>query len=139
MSLVRGTVAAGLAGLGLVGGAAAVSYKDDGTAEVTVTNKQGQVESVTIAGGNGKTYSCPAGTDSKLEPVDVRAGRIKITMRQLRRQIKALDARYPDHRAPAEVADRYNRMVKRDHRLVDAFNEAIDEHNAILEADCTRS
>ena len=117
-----------------------------------------------IAGGNGKTFMCPDGTDAKLEPIDIEAGRIKITMRNLRKSIdamddridaidkdlKAVERRYPGGQAPGSVVARYNRTVKRvnrlvkrekqlskrDDRLVKAYNAAIDKHNAVLTSDC---
>jgi hypothetical protein len=131
-----GRAAAAVTGLGLVGGAGAVVYDGDGTAKVTVTDKQGHTETVEIEGDGGQNFICPDGTEAKLEPIDLRAGRIKITIRRVRRSTDAIERRYPGREAPDNVADRYNRLAKRDDRLVDAYNEAIDEHNAVLTSDC---
>ena len=141
---------AGLIGLGIVGGAGAVTYGDDGTAEVTITDAQGHEETVEIAGDNGKVFMCPDGTDALLEPIDIEAGRIKITMRRVGKRMDAndknidsIDKRYPGREAPGDVVDRYNRLVKRDKRLVkrhnrltDAYNAQIDKHNAVLDSEC---
>jgi hypothetical protein len=132
--MVRRAVA-GLAGLGLVGGVGAVAYNDDGSATVTIKDKQGNEQTVKIGGDGGKTFSCPDGTEAKLEPIDIRAGRVKITLREVRKDLKTLEKRYPDG-APAKVVKRYNALAKRDDKLVDAYNTAIDDHNAVLDADC---
>ena len=129
-------VVAGLAGLGLVGGVGAVAYNDDGTATVTITDKQGRTQTVKIGTAEGPSFVCPDGTEAKLEPIDLRAGRIKITLRQVRKRETAIEKRYPDHEAPDGVAKRYNRLLKRDDQLVDAYNAAIDDHNAVIDADC---
>jgi hypothetical protein len=34
------------------------------------------------------------------------------------------------------VVNRYNRLVPREGKLVDAYNAAIDKHNAVLKSDC---
>ncbi len=128
-------VAASVVGLGLIGGVGAVAYDKDGTAKVTVTDKAGHKETVTISGG-GKSFSCPDGTDAKLEPIDIEAGRAKITLRHVRESMSAIEKRYPDHRAPHKVVTRYNRLVTREGKLVDAYNSAIDRHNAVLKSDC---
>ena len=128
-------VVAGVAGLGLIGGVGAVAYDDDGTAKVTITDKAGHKETVTIAGG-GKKFSCPNGTDAKLEPIDIEAGRVKITLRHVRQSMGTIEKRYPDHHAPHKVVVRYNRLVTREGKLVDAYNTAIDKHNAVLTSDC---
>jgi hypothetical protein len=128
-------VVAGVVGLGLVGGVGAVAYDDSGSAKVTITDKAGHKETVTIAGG-GKSFSCPKGTDAKLQPIDIEAGRVKMTLRHVRQSVGTLDKRYPDHHAPNSVVKRYNRLVSREGKLVDAYNTAIDKHNAVLHADC---
>jgi hypothetical protein len=56
-----------------------------------------------------------------------------MTTRAGSREIPSKD---PGKAAPADVADRYNGLVKRENRLVDAFNDSIDEHDAVLTADC---
>ena len=129
-------VVAGLAGLGLVGGVGAVTYSDDGTATVKITDKQGKVHTVTIEGDGGKTFSCPDGTTAKFEPIDIRAGRVKITLQQVHKKMHVLEKRYPKHHAPAAVVRQYNGLLTREHRLVKAYNGAVDEHNALLTSEC---
>ena len=131
-----GKVAGGLAALGLIGGAGAVAYDDDGTTTVTVTDKRGRTESVEIAGDKGRRFWCPDGTEAKLEPIDIRAGRVKITLRRVEKRITTIEKRYPKRRAPGDVVVRYNGLVKRHGRLVKAYNNAIDAHNAVLDSDC---
>jgi hypothetical protein len=131
-----GKVAGGLAALGLVGGAGAVATNDDGTTTVTITDKQGRTESVEIAGDDGRRFLCPDGTEAKLEPIDIRAGRVKITLRRVNKRINAIERRYPERKAPGNVVDRHNGLVKRHGRLVDAYNDAVDAHNAVLASDC---
>ena len=136
--MIARTVGAGIVGLGLIGGVVAVVYNSDGTATVKVKDKKTGVEQTVRLYDNpgGKTYHCPPGTDDKLSPHDIRAGRIKLTLRQIRRQERKLEARYPDHTAPAPVADRFNALLRRDDRLVSAYNRTVDTRNAILKADC---
>jgi hypothetical protein len=129
-------VAAGLAGLGLVGGVGAVTYNDDGSTTVKITDKNGKVQTVNIEGDGGKTFSCPDGTEAKFEPIDIRAGRVKITLRQVHKSMDTLEKRYPNGKAPAAAVKRYNGLVKREHKLVKAYNEAVDAHNAIISSDC---
>ena len=81
----------------------------------------------------------PDGTDAKLEPIDIEAGRIKITLRRVERRIDGLDRKYPDHVAPDRVAARYNHLLKRGKRLVAAYNDQIDRHNAIIDSECEPS
>jgi hypothetical protein len=129
--------AAAVAGLGLIGGVGSVVYDNGGDATVKIRNeKTGVVQSVTI-GGDGQRFSCPAGTREKLEAHTIQAGRIKITQQQVRRQLRKLEAKYPDNVAPGPVVDRYNALVRRDERLLDAYNAEVDAHNAILDRDCT--
>lgn len=49
---------------------------------------------------------------------------------------RKLETRYPDHNAPAPVADRYNALLRRDKRLVSAYNSTVDRRNVIIDADC---
>jgi hypothetical protein len=126
---------AGLAGLGLIGGAGAVAYNEDGSATVTIKGKSGGEQTVRLEAG-GKSFSCPDGTEEKLSPYDIELGRIHLTIRQVRRQERKLETRYPDHNAPAPVADRDNALLRRDKRLVSAYNSTVDRRNAIIDADC---
>src|SRR6266536_368979 len=126
-----GKVAAGVAGLGLIGGAGTVVYNNHGDATVKIKNeKTGRVESVRIEAG-GKSFLCPVGTDDKLKPYDLAAGRIKLTLRQVRREEHVLLAQYPGG-APASVVTHFNTLRRRDDRLVAAYNGEIRSHNAIL-------
>jgi hypothetical protein len=130
-------LAAGLAGLGLIGGAGTVIYNHNGSTTVRITDpKTGQVQSVSI-GASGQAFSCPAGTRNRLEPYDLEAGRIKLTLLRVRRVERAIERRYPSHNAPSSVARRYNALLRRDNRLVSAFNRAVGAHNAIISRDCT--
>jgi hypothetical protein len=133
-----GKAAAGLAGLGLIGGTGTVIYNNSGDATVKIKDdRTGRVETVHLTGSNGRTFSCPLGTGDKLEPHDIRAGRIKLTMLRVRRELHGLERRYPSHRGPHNVVVRYNALVDRHNRLVTAFNGEVDTHNAILLRDCT--
>jgi hypothetical protein len=132
-----GRIAAGLATVGLIGGVGAVTYSDDGTPTVTVED-HGTKSNVTLPMlVGGKTYSCPASTEDKISPYDVNAGRIKLTLQRVRRQEKSIKERYPGTRAPKVIADRFNKLARRDDALVDRFNSAVDERNAIIRSDCT--
>jgi hypothetical protein len=129
--------AAGLAGLGLIGGAGSVVYNHHGDATVKIKDAAGNVQTVRLGSGNGRAFSCPDGTSDRLQGTDITAGRIKLTLQKLRREEAALERRYPHGRgASRTVIVRYNAMVRRDNRLVDAFNAEIDAHNAILHEDC---
>jgi hypothetical protein len=132
-----GKAAAGLAGLGLIGGAGTVIYNNQGDATVRIKNdKTGQVQTVHLSGPGDRLYSCPAGTDDKLRPHDIRAGRIKLTLRQVRRVEHRLLRLYPNG-APTRVVTRYNGLHRRDDRLVDAYNLQVDAHNAIIDRECS--
>jgi hypothetical protein len=121
----------------LIGGAGTVVYNNHGDATVSIKNKNtGRVQRVRIE-ADGKTFSCPLGTGDKLKPYDIAAGRIKLTLLQVRSRENAMFRRYPTHRAPGSVVDRFNALKRRDHRLVGAYNAEIGAHNAILRRDCT--
>ena len=129
-------LAAGLAGLGLIGGAGTVIYNHNGSTTVRIKDPQtGKVQSISI-GGTGHAFACPAGTHKKLEPYDLAAGRIKLTLLRVRSTEHALERRYPAHDAPIAVARRYNALLLRDGRLVAAFNRMVDEHNAMIDRLC---
>ncbi|HST17047.1 MAG TPA: hypothetical protein VLK36_05220 [Gaiellaceae bacterium] len=129
-------VAAGLVGLGLVSGAGKVAYDKNGGATVKITDsKTGQVQSVHIT-GDGKSFSCPAGTRAKLEPGVVELGRIELTLQKVRGQEAAIHRRYPGRVAPHAVIVRYNGLVRREGRLVAAYNANVDEHNAVIDRTC---
>jgi hypothetical protein len=128
--------AAALTGLGLIGGAGSVVYNQHGDAIVTIKDKAGRTQTVSIASG-GARFSCPGGTHDKVAAHDLRAGRIKLTLQQVRRTELRLERLYPDHNAPSSIVARYNALADRDHRLVTAYNAEIDAHNAIIDSDCT--
>lgn len=127
---------AGVAGVGLIGGAGTVVYNNHGDATVKIKNeKTGRVQSVRIEAG-GKSFLCPVGIDDKLRPHDLAAARIKLTLRQVRREEQVLLRKHPSG-APDPVVTRFNALRRRDDRLVAAYNGEIRSHNAILRRDCT--
>ena len=128
---------AALTGLGLIGGAGSVVYNHNGDATVKIKDGSGHVRTVQITSAGGKTFSCPSGTHDKTAPIDLEAGRIKLTLQTVRSAERKIELRYPSHTAPAAVADRYNALLRRDNRLVDAFNAQVDAHNAIVDRLCT--
>jgi hypothetical protein len=132
------TIATGLAALGLIGGVGAVAYDDSGTPTVSIDD-HGKKSQVTLAMDGGKSYSCRPSVEDRLEPHDITAGRITLTRKRVRRQERRIESRYPNHRAPDAVVDRYNGLVHRDKRLVRAYNAEIDKRNAILDSDCIPS
>jgi len=94
--MIRGLIGTGLAGLGIVGGAAAIHYSDNGSATVKVKD-HGVTRTVKLGGAGGATYSCPASADRKLRPIDISSGRIKLTLHDVRSELRQLDA-YPTSR-----------------------------------------
>ena len=103
-----------------------------------IKDKNGTVHSVQLTGVGGKKFSCPDGTHDKVAPLDIKLGRIKLTLQQLRVQEDKLDRQYPNHTAPHAVVVRYNALAHRDDLLVAAFNAQVDAHNAIIDRDCTQ-
>src|SRR3954469_14649638 len=98
--MVKRTLAV-LRSVGLIGGVGAVAYNNNGTPTVTVTDQQGKKTAVTLpVEVDGKTYSCPAGTQDKLKPYDENAGRIMLTIRTVRKSEKTIEKRYPHNVAP---------------------------------------
>lgn len=140
--MIKGLIATGVVGLGLVGGAGAVTYSDDGTATVRIdehnTPKDSSDDARTTFKTGGKTYSCPTRLGDRLESGDIKAGRIEITMKRNRKRLDAIDKANPDRVLPPAVYDEYQRRSKRDKALVAAFNDQVDLHNAILEVNCTK-
>jgi hypothetical protein len=139
--MVRGIIATGVVGLGLVGGAGAVTYNDDGTATVKIdehnTPKDESDDARVTFKTGGRTYSCPPGTDEQLASGDIKAGRIKITMKRNRKQLRAIEKAHPNG-APPDVHAEYQRRAKRDAALVAAYNDQVDLHNAIIKEDCAK-
>jgi xanthine/CO dehydrogenase XdhC/CoxF family maturation factor len=139
--MVKGIVAS-VVGLGLIGGVGAVTYADDGTATVSIDERNTPNDAsddarVTLKTGGGKEYLCPADIDEKFEPGDIEAGRIKLTLERVGKRIDAIETANPGDTLPPKVYDEYQRLLKRQNALVKHFNEAVDRHNAILEANCT--
>lgn len=135
--VVRKAVTA-LAGLGLIGGAGSVVYNQHGDATVKIKDSSGKVHAVVIK-SNGKSFSCPVGTHDKVKQYDINAGRIELTLQAVRRSERAIERRYPKNVAPHKVVVQFNALVKREGRLVDAYNAQADAHNAIINRDCTAS
>jgi len=131
-------IAAGLAALGVLAGAGAVTYDSDGSATVTVKD-QGIERKVTLPmQAGGPNYKCPDDIKEKLSPYDILAGRMRLASQDVRRDLKALEARYPDRDAPVSVIRQYHAMAQRDDRLVNRYNRAIDKRNAAIAADCSK-
>lgn len=129
-------LAAGVAGLGLIGGVGTVVYNNHGDATVKIKNeKTGRVQSVRIEAG-GREFVCPMGINEKLKPYDLAAGRIKLTLLRVRRVENALLRRYPSGASDA-VVTHFNTLKRRDDRLVAAYDREIRGHNAIIRSDCT--
>lgn len=126
-----------LAGLGLIGGAGSVVYDHHGNATVKITNKSGQVQTVHIGGAGGRMYSCSARTNNELSRYDIALGRIKLTLKPVRRSERQIGLRYPGHQAPDSVVRRFNALVRRDRQLVRAYNKEVAARNAILVRDCS--
>ena len=137
--MIGKAVAAGLAGLGLIGGAGTVIYNNSGDATVKVRDSAtGKPLSVHLRSG-GHSFNCPDGERAKVEPNIVELGRIELTIRRLRREERKVERRYPSGLAPHPVVVRYKSMFRRDRRLVAAFNVDVDRYNATLNADCKRT
>jgi hypothetical protein len=100
-----------------------------------VTNGHSAVVSVTLRYG-GKTYRCPLGTGDKLQPYRMRMGEIELPLRHVRAQERAIARRY-GHTLPAGPWARWTRLLRRERHLVHAYNVQADEHNAIIDSDCT--
>jgi hypothetical protein len=126
-----------LAGLGLVGGAGTVVYNQHGDATVRIKGPNGKVQTVQLK-GNGKSFSCPAGTHDTLEPLDIQTGRIELTLRQVRSSEIKLERQYPNGSgAPRAVVLRYNALLRREKNLVAGFNADVSRHNAYIDQNCT--
>jgi hypothetical protein len=128
--------AAGLAALGLIGGAGAVTYDDNGAATVTIAD-HGVNRTVNLPmEKGGKRFKCPDGIETKLSPYDILGGRIQLTIEDVRRDEKAIVTRYDADTAPRAVMHKYKLLVARDHRLTARFNRTVDKHNAVIDANC---
>jgi hypothetical protein len=85
---------------------------------------------------DGKIYSCPRGTHDRLQPYRVRMGGLKRRLLDVRAQERAIARRY-GHTLPAGAWARWTRLLRRDHRLVHAYNAQAHAHNAIIDSECT--
>jgi hypothetical protein len=131
-------IAAGLAGLGLIGGVGAVTHDDNGSAKVTITDHGSKRTVILPTEVGGKRFSCPAGTTDKLSTVDELLGRIQLTLEDVRRDEKAIEDRYPERTAPPKaIVSEYKALARRDDRLVARFNRATKDHNAVIDSDCS--
>ena len=135
--MLQQVLGVGLASLGLVGGAAAIKYDDNGSATVRFTD-HGKTRTVTLAVAGGPGYSCPADIDQRLAPTDMLSARIKLTLREVDAQLDRIEAQNPGRVAPPGVARRYNGLAARERRLAKAFNRSVARHNAVLEDVCTK-
>ena len=130
--------AAGVVGLGLIGGVGSVVYEDDGTTKVTITDKSGKEQTVSLD-GSGPAFTCPPEANARIEEIDVESGRVKLTLQKVEEDLEAIEERYPKKsKPPARVVKRYRQLTKQHKGLVKAFNATIDEHNAVLEKECTK-
>ena len=94
-------------------------------------------QTIRLSGSSrGKTYSCPLGTEGKLSPHDSKAGRIKLTLRQVRQHERTIVMECPDGTAPGPGVTRYNTRGTRDKRVVSAYNTEGDTRHAIIAAAC---
>jgi hypothetical protein len=146
--------------VGFIGVSFATASKDSSASSesvtVTVPSTEGTPATPTKATVrlrlNGKTYECPAGAADKLHPTDERVGGLQLELTSVRRtlaetvdRLKKLDKLYPGHTAPTQaIVNEYNGLVRtgrrleaRESRLVGAYNDAVDAHNHVLEADCS--
>lgn len=144
--------------VGLIALAAASTGRDSRSTndEVTVpsnTQTPGAAPKTTVVPlkVDGKTHYCPLGTRKKLEPIDQRLGQLELELTPVRREsaaavrrLKELDKLYPGKNAPTQaIADEYNGLLRkmrqleaRESRLINAYNNAVDEHNNVLDQDC---
>lgn len=130
---------AGLAGLGLIGGVGSVVYNHNQTAAIVqIRGKNGQVHSVHLDFGK-KQFSCPYGEDSKLQPLLIQQGRIKLTLHGVENELQQIAAKYPSKssKPPHSVAVRFVSEYKRGKLLLKAYQASVNEYNATLHRDCT--
>lgn len=93
---------------------------------------------MTLETDGGQAYTCPDGVEGQFEAGDIEAGRIKLTLERVEGRIDAIEEAHPGDTLPKRVYVRYQRLVKQDRALVRRFNDAVDRHNAILEANCSK-
>jgi hypothetical protein len=133
----------GIAGLGLVAGAGSVAYNHNNkSATVHIRGANGQVQSVHI-GFTGRQFSCPSGEHNKLNPLVIKAGRIKLSLKGVEADLRSVDEKYPSRKllahAPRGVIERFSAELERGKRLESAFNANADRYDAMIKADCTAS
>jgi hypothetical protein len=114
-----------------------------GTVETADGTEQGSSSSTTtrpseaVESTNGRTYRCGRFEVAELDGIEAEIDKSHNLTRRLARQIKAIDRRYPDHRAPGDVVDRYNALLKSYRTRLRKDNRLVDRYNTKLEADCT--
>ena len=135
-------IIAGIASLGLIGGVGSVVYNNHG-ATVRIRGSNGQMQSVHIGFGKHR-YECPSGESQKLNPLVIREGRIKLTMKDVVAELRRLKAKPPGAHASRQaiarynaVVPRYNAALRRARRLGSAFDATAHQYNAIIDSDCT--
>lgn len=133
---------AGLAGLGLIGGVGSVAYNHNG-ATVRIRGSNGQMQSVHVGFGKQR-YNCPSGEDAKLNPLVIREGRIKLTMKSVEVELRRLKQKEPGAHASRQAivrynasVPRYNAAIRRARRLMSAFDATAHQYNRIIDSDCT--
>jgi hypothetical protein len=132
--VLKEAVATGVVGLGLVAGAGHVIHNNDGSSTVTIED-HGKKSTVTIK-GNGKSYSCPSSVGSSFDAQAIDLGREELTIKKIKKQLKAIDRAHPGKTASASVVARYNSLVARERAIVASYNATVDSHNAMLKSQC---
>src|SRR5262245_47151591 len=141
-------VVGGLAGLGLIGGAAHVVHSNNGIATVTnaktgdstvaiKNDKTGKSQTVTLPDDGGGRATCRWDTLDELDAYAITLDRIKLKVQQVRGQMRQMELKYPSDTAPDAVVERYKALWRLEQRLVDAFNSQNDDRNAVIDRDCT--
>jgi hypothetical protein len=118
--------------------AALAGSNDNGDSTVTFKNEQtGKTQSVTLPAAAGGRVRCSLDTLEELKAYDIALGRMKLMLDQVRRQERSIELKYPSHTAPDAVVVQYNALWRREHRLIDLYNNQNHIRNAKIDRDCT--